>query len=217
MILAAGRGARMRDLTDERPKPLLEVHGRSLIAHQIARLRAGGFDDLVINIGYHGELIRAHLGDGAAHGVRIAYSVEPPQAYGTGGGILAALPLLGDAPFLALGADVWCDFPLDHLRAAPARGDDLLHLVLVANPHHHPAGDFALDAGRLRNDGAARLTFSGIGVYRPALFAGLAPGRFELAPLLRAAADDNRASAQCHDGLWRDIGTPERLAEIAAG
>ena len=217
MILAAGRGSRMRALTDDRPKPLLEVRGRSLIAHQIARLRAAGFDDLVVNIGYHGELIRAQLSDGAAHGVRIAYSVEPPQAYGTGGGILAALPLLGDGPFLALGADVWCDFPLEELHETPARGDDLLHLVLVPNPDHHPAGDFALDGDRLRNDGATRLTFSGIGVYRPALFTGLAPGRFELAPLLRAAADDDRASAQLHDGVWRDIGTPERLVELAAG
>ena len=217
MILAAGRGSRMRALTDDRPKPLLEVRGRSLIAHQIARLRAAGFDDLVVNIGYHGELIRAQLSDGAAHGVHIAYSVEPPQAYGTGGGILAALPLLGDGPFLALGADVWCDFPLEELHETPARSDDLLHLVLVPNPDHHPAGDFALDGDRLRNDGATRLTFSGIGVYRPALFTGLAPGRFELAPLLRAAADDDRASAQLHDGVWRDIGTPERLAELAAG
>ena len=112
---------------------------------------------------------------------------------------------------------MWCDFPLEELHETPARGDDLLHLVLVPNPDHHPAGDFALDGDRLRNDGATRLTFSGIGVYRPALFTGLAPGRFELAPLLRAAADDDRATAQLHDGVWRDIGTPERLAELAAG
>ncbi|BCX88730.1 N-acetyl-alpha-D-muramate 1-phosphate uridylyltransferase [Methylomarinovum tepidoasis] len=210
MILAAGRGERLRPLTDRLPKPLVEVAGKPLIVHLIEALAQAGFRELVVNLGYRGVQIREALGDGGTFGVDIAYSPEPEVVLETGGGIFQALPQLSD-PFLVVNGDVGTDYPFACLSALPS-GDDLAHLVLVPNPPHHPAGDFALEAGRVLPAGTRRYTFSGIGVYRQALFAGCRPGRFPLAPLLRRAAAAGRASGEAYQGAWSDIGTPERLS-----
>jgi MurNAc alpha-1-phosphate uridylyltransferase len=219
MILAAGRGERMRPLTDHTPKPLLEAGGKPLIVWQIERLRAAGFTELVINHAHLGPLLEAALGDGRRFGVRIAWSPEV-EALETAGGIRRALPLLGEAPFVVVNGDVFADADLGALRSAAERlaaGGDLAHLLLVPNPGHHAGGDFALEGGRVRADGAARLTFSGLGAYHPALFAGLAAGeKARLAPLLRAAMAADRVAGARHDGLWIDVGTPARLAEVDA-
>jgi MurNAc alpha-1-phosphate uridylyltransferase len=211
MILAAGRGERMRPLTDHTPKPLLQAAGRPLIEHHILALATAGIHDIVINLAHLGTSIEAYLGDGAALGVRIAYSWEPEGALETGGGILNALPLLGPDAFLVVNGDVWSDYDYRRLPPAP-RG--LAHLVLVDNPPHHPDGDFALQDGRVVADGPVRLTFSGIGIYRPELFAGCRPGAFPLAPLLREAMAAGRVSGEHYRGDWRDIGTPERLRQL---
>lgn len=212
MILAAGRGTRMRPLTDHTPKPLLEVGGEALIVHQIRRLRDAGIGELVINHAHLGARIEQALGDGSAHGVQIRYSPEGPgQALETGGGIQRALPLLGAAPFLVVNGDIWCDLDYRRLRLD---AQDLAEIVLVDNPPHHPAGDFALRAGRARLDGGPRLTFAGIGLYRPQLFADCAPGAFPLAPLLRGAMAAGRCGGLHHTGIWFDIGTPERLQAL---
>ena len=219
MILAAGRGERMRPLTDHTPKPLLRVGGMALIEHHVRALAAAGWRELVVNLGYRGEQLRAALGDGSRYGVKIAYSEEPPTALETGGGIFQALPLLGGGPFLVVNGDVWCDYPYARL-AAPAllAAATLAHLVLVDNPSHHRQGDFALDdeGGRVDNQGASMLTFSGISLLRPELFAGCRPGRFSVVPLLRRACDQGRVSGERYQGDWRDIGTPQRLARLAA-
>ncbi|HXH04449.1 MAG TPA: nucleotidyltransferase family protein [Candidatus Competibacteraceae bacterium] len=211
MILAAGRGERMRPLTDHTPKPLLVAGGKPLIVHHIEALAAAGLRELVINLGHLGERIAAALGDGARWGVRIAYSPEPPGALETGGGIHQALPLLGNEPFAVINGDIWCDYPYARLPQRPA---GLAHLLLVDNPPHHPQGDFALCDGRVRADGEARLTYSGIAVLDPRLFAGCTPGRFPLAPLLRAAMAQDAVSGERHRGAWADIGTPQRLEEL---
>lgn len=216
MILAAGRGERMRPLTDTCPKPLLEAGGKPLIVWQIERLRAAGLSGIVINHAHLGARIEAALGDGSALGVDIRYSPEP-VALETAGGIRQALPLLGPEPFVVVNGDVFCDADLAAVRAA-ARGlrtdGDLAHLVLVANPAHHPEGDFSLDGDRVVGHGPA-LTFSGIGAYHPALFADLPAGQpARLAPLLREAIVRGRVSGRFHDGTWIDVGTPERLAEL---
>jgi MurNAc alpha-1-phosphate uridylyltransferase len=210
MILAAGRGERMRPLTDATPKPLLEVDGKTLIEYHIEALRRAGVETLVVNHAHLGGRIEAALGDGARYGVRILYSPEPDGALDTGGGIHNALPLLGDAPFIVVNGDVWTDYPFARLTE-PA---GLAHLVLVDNPPHHAAGDFGLRGREVVDDGDSALTFSGIGVYRPALFAALAPGRFPLAPLLRRAMRDGAVTGEHYRGMWMDIGTPERLEEI---
>ncbi|WP_420826820.1 N-acetylmuramate alpha-1-phosphate uridylyltransferase MurU [Chromatium okenii] len=211
MILAAGRGERMRPLTDHTPKPLLPVAGKPLIVHHIERLAAAGFRQLVINHAHLGAQIVAALGDGTAFGVQIRYSAEA-RALETGGGIVQALPLLGTAPFVVVNGDIWTDYDVKQLALAE---DDLAQLVLVDNPPQHPAGDFRLEEGRVWADGAPRLTFSGIGLYRPALFAGCTAGAsLPLAPLLRTAMAAGRVSGQWHRGRWFDIGTPERLAEL---
>ncbi len=172
-ILAAGRGERMRPLTDGTPKPLLDVGGRALIEHHLLRLRAVGIARVVINLGWLGAQIRERLGDGSAHDLRIDYSDEGWPALDTGGGIHRALPLLGDAPFILVNGDVWCDLPLDGLRERAERlpAGDFAHLVLVPNPPQHPRGDFVLDGDRVRDSAAARLTYSGQAVLRPELFA----------------------------------------------
>ena len=215
MLLAAGRGERMRPLTDATPKPLLEAGGQMLVVRLIERLVQEGFGDLVINHAHLGHRIEAALGDGTRFGVRIRYSAEA-KALETAGGIAQALPLLGAEPFAAINADLHTDYPFAALRTA-LRGGELAHLVLVDSPPHHPRGDFALADGRVRNAGAPMLTFSGIGVYDPALFAGLARGeKAQLAPLLRRAADAGRVSGEHFRGRWVDVGTPERLAALDA-
>ncbi len=213
MVLAAGRGERMRPLTLTRPKPLLEVGGRPLIAHHLYALAMAGFRDVVVNLSWLGEQIRSALGDGTGYNVRLAYSDEGPEPLETGGGVFRALALLGPAPFLVLNGDVWTDYPYARLRET-LRPGDLAHLVLVPNPPHNPDGDFVLRAGRIVEEPGERLTFSGVGVYRPELFAGCRDGIFKLAPLLRAAARAGRVSGEVHDGEWLDIGTPQRLAEL---
>jgi N-acetyl-alpha-D-muramate 1-phosphate uridylyltransferase len=213
MILAAGRGERMRPLTLSRPKPLLEVGGRALIEHHLASLAAAGFRSIVINLSWLGAQIREHLGDGSRFGVTIHYSAEGPEPLETGGGIRRALPLLGTGPFVVVNGDIWTDYSCAGLRGRLADGD-LAHLVLVPNPDQHPDGDFVLQDGRIVEAVGARLTFSGIGAYRPELFAGHADGIFRLAPILRAAARDGRVSGERYDGTWVDIGTPERLAAL---
>jgi MurNAc alpha-1-phosphate uridylyltransferase len=211
MILAAGRGERMRPLTDHTPKPLLEVGGKPLIVWHIERLAAAGHRQLVINHAHLGEQIERRLGDGGAWGIDIHYSAEGEgRALETGGGIFRALPWLRD-PFLVVNADVWCDVDFADLIIAE---DDLAYLLLVDNPPHHPGGDFSLAEGRVLQADIGRLTFSGIGVYRAALFAGCEPGAFPLAPLLRRAMDAGRVGGRRHRGQWTDIGTPERLRQL---
>jgi len=213
MILAAGRGERMRPLTLARPKPLLEAGGTPLIVHHLGALAAAGFEDVVVNLSWLGVQVREALGDGGRYGLRIHYSDEGPEPLETGGGIFRALPLLGEGPFLVLNGDVWTDLDCARLRGRLAPGD-LAHLVLVPNPAHNPAGDFVLERGRIVEREGERLTFSGAGVYRAALFDGCTDGVFKLAPLLRAAARAGRVSGELHEGAWLDIGTPERLAEL---
>lgn len=209
MILAAGRGERLRPLTDHTPKPLLPAGGRPLIEHLILALARGGFRELIVNTAHLGERIKAHLGDGRRYGVRIVYSPEQ-EALETGGGIFRALPLLGTEPFLVVNGDLATDFPFERLHRQPL---DLAHLVLIPNPPHNPDGDFALDAGRVLATASPRHTFSGIGLYRPELFADCRPGRFPLAPLLRAAMAERRVSGELYEGFWMDIGTAERLRD----
>lgn len=213
MILAAGRGERMRPLTDHTPKPLLQVGGKPLIVWHIERLAAAGIGELVINHAHLGGMIEQALGDGRQWGVRIRYSPEGEgRALETGGGIHHALPLLGEAPFLVVNGDVWTD--IDY-RSLALPTDALAQLVLVNNPSHHPEGDFHLgDDGRVDDLGAPRLTFSGIGVYAPALFTDCEPGAFPLAPLLRGAMADGLVHGLRHAGRWVDVGTPARLAAL---
>lgn len=211
MILAAGRGERMRPLTDATPKGLLQAGGRRLIEYHLEALAAAGIADIVINHAHLGDQFEQVLGDGRRYGVRIVYSPERAEALETGGGIFNALPLLGMQPFLAVNADVWTDYPFARLPREPA---GWAHLVLVDNPPQHPAGDFALDGDRVRADGAKRLTFSGVGVYRPELFAECVPGAFPLAPLLRRAMAQGKVSGEHYGGRWVDVGTPERLAAL---
>lgn len=211
MLLAAGRGERMRPLTDTRPKPLLEVAGKALIEYHLAALQRAGIHEVVINHAWLGDQIEARLGTGERYGLHIRYSAERPAALETAGGIVQALPLLGAAPFLVINADIWTDYPLQNL---PQQPQGLAHLVMVDNPPHHPAGDFHLAGGRLRTGGEPRLTFSGIGVYHPELFAGLEPGVRPLAPLLQAAMQADRVSGEHYRGRWLDVGTPQRLAAL---
>lgn len=210
MILAAGRGERMRPLTDQTPKPLLQAGGKALIEYHLDNLTQAGIEAVVINHAWLGEQIETALGDGRRYGLRIVYSREG-EALETAGGIQRALPLLGDGPFIAINGDIWTDYSLASLPPEPAA---MAHLVMVDNPPQHPAGDFMLQAGRLLPEGPACLTFSGIGLYRPELFAGLKPGKSPLAPLLRAAMARGEISGEHYPGRWFDIGTPERLQEL---
>jgi MurNAc alpha-1-phosphate uridylyltransferase len=210
MILAAGRGERMRPLTDHTPKPLLEVGGQRLIEYHIRRLAAVGVLELVINHAYLGAQIEQVLGDGRRFGVRIQYSAET-EAMETGGGIYRALPLLGEAPFMVVNADVWTDFPFERLLNAPP---SFAHLVLVDNPPQHPKGDFVLNGRQVVAEGDPKLTYSGVAVFDPKLFADCQTGRFPLAPLLRAAMSRNAVSGEHYRGQWWDIGTPERLQAL---
>jgi N-acetyl-alpha-D-muramate 1-phosphate uridylyltransferase len=218
MLLAAGRGERMRPLTDSCPKPLLCVGGKPLIVWHIERLAAAGLRELVINHAHLGAQLVAALGDGERFGVKIAWSSEPEGALETAGGIAQALPLLGNDPFLVINGDIFCDW--DVARApviATQMSNDLAYLVLVPNPIQHPAGDFALQAQRVDETGTEMLTFAGVGIYHPALFSSIARGSIaKLAPLLRTAMRDKRVSGECHGGFWEDVGTPERLLKLNA-
>jgi MurNAc alpha-1-phosphate uridylyltransferase len=211
MILAAGRGERMRPLTDRTPKPLLSVAGRPLIEYHIEALAAAGYRQIAINVSWLGRQIVDALGPGGRFGVELLYSREEPAPLETAGGIRRALPLLGGEPFVVVNGDVWTDYPLATLR--PPAG--LAHLVLVDNPPHHEQGDFALDGGLVAADGGRRLTFSGIGVYRPELFARLPDGARPLAPVLREAVAQGQVGGEHYRGRWIDVGTPARLEELA--
>ena len=216
LLLAAGRGERLRPLTDSLPKPLLEAGGQSLIEHRIRALVAAGVTQIVVNHAHLGELIRERLADGEKLGAQIRYSDESDGALETGGGIVHAMPLLQSDPFLVVNADIWTDYSFSGLLT---RDVDLAHLILVNNPDHHAAGDFCLQDERVTNCNAAngeRLTFSGIGVYRRALFSGNHPARFSLTPLLRSACDETRVSGEYYRGRWIDVGTLQRLNELRA-
>jgi MurNAc alpha-1-phosphate uridylyltransferase len=211
MILAAGRGERLRPLTDHTPKPLLPAGGRPLIEHMIEGLVRAGFTDIVINIAHLGQQIPGRLGDGANLGAKIVYSSEGETALETGGGIHHALPLLENSPFLVVNGDIATDYPFERLKHQPA---GLAHLVLTENPLHHPSGDFALRDGEILDSAEDRHTFTGIGVYRPELFAACLPGKFPLAPLLREAMAKGLVSGEIYRGFWMDIGTEARLREL---
>jgi len=213
MILAAGRGVRMRPLTDHTPKSLLEVGGKPLIVWHLEKLARAGFVEVVINHAHLGQMIEAALGDGSRFGVSIRYSHEE-EALETAGGIAHALPYLGAEPFLVINADIYSDYDYSVL-ARLELGDALAHLVLVDNPAQHPRGDFALEAGHVRDAGTQLLTFSGIGVYAPRLFSGIPPAaKVPLAPLLRKAMRADRVSGEHFRGRWHDVGTAERLQAL---
>lgn len=220
MILAAGRGERMRPLTDQCPKPLLKVGNQPLIGHHLNRLRKAGFKDIVINHAWLGHQIETTLADGSDYGVHIHYSAEQPGGLETAGGIATALPLLGEQPFLVINGDVLTDidfnFVAEHTQQMQMRGD-LAYLWLVNNPAHHTQGDFSLTASQRVSAqfiSAATWTFSGIGIYHPALFADIAPHtRAKLAPVLRQAMNKNKVGGIKHEGRWLDVGTVERLKQ----
>lgn len=215
MILAAGRGERMRPLTDATPKPLLAAGGKPLIVHTLERLVAAGIGDIVVNHAHLGARIEAVLGDGSAWNARIRYSPED-RALETAGGIAHALPMLGPDPFIVVNGDLHTDYDFSRLCSRPL-DQRLAHLVLVPNPAHHASGDFALAAGRVSNTGSVMLTFSGIGLYHPRLFHAIPAGvAAPLGPLLRAAADDGQVSGELYPGSWTDVGTPQRLIELDA-
>ncbi|WP_369958636.1 N-acetylmuramate alpha-1-phosphate uridylyltransferase MurU [Pseudomonas benzenivorans] len=212
MILAAGKGERLRPLTLHTPKPLVRVAGVPLIEYHLRALATAGFTEVVINHAWLGRQIEDHLGDGERFGLDLRYSAEG-EPLETGGGILQALPLLGDAPFLVVNGDIFTDYPFAELRR-PLTG--LAHLVLVDNPAHHPVGDFCLEGDRVRDarEGQSSLTYSGIALLSPGLFAGCRPGAFKLAPLLRNAMAAGRVSGESYSGRWVDVGSHERLAEV---
>jgi MurNAc alpha-1-phosphate uridylyltransferase len=211
MILAAGRGERLRPLTDTTPKPMLEVRGQPLIERLVIALAGAGMSRIVINLAWLGPIISGYLGDGARYGVSILYSNEQPRALETAGGIFRALPMLEPGPFAVVNGDVYTDFQFDSLRIASDRD---AHLVLVPNPPQHPAGDFGLDQGLALAGAAEKYTFSGIALYRTTFFAGCSDGVFPLKPLLLRSMAQRRCSAELHTGMWEDIGTPERLRAL---
>ena len=211
MILAAGRGERMRPLTDHVPKPLLQVGGKPLIVWHIERLASAGFKEIVINHAHLGEQIEQALGNGNQWAVSIQYSPEG-IALETAGGIANALHLLGDAPFLVVNGDVFAEMDFSRLKL---QAPSLAHLVMVNNPPQHAQGDFALNHGKLNSEGENKLTFSGVGIYEPNLFADIEKGQpAKLAPILRAAMLEQQVSGEHYQGIWHDIGTPERLSAL---
>lgn len=211
MLLAAGRGERMRPLTDHTPKPLLAVGGKPLIVWHLEALARAGVREIIINLSWLGEQIRAALGDGRAYGVQIKYSEEGSPPLETGGGIFQALPLLGPAPFVVVNGDTFTDIDVNSLRLGPNAD---ARLVLVPNPPQHPAGDFALDGPRVVLPGSPTFTYSGIGIFTPALFEGCTAGQFPLRPLLERAIAAGRLEGEVHTSQWLDIGTPERLSAL---
>ena len=215
MILAAGRGERMRPLTDHTPKPLLKVGGKPLIVWHLERLAKAGFKEVVINHAHLGAQIEQELGVGSQWGLHIQYSPEK-TALETAGGIANALPLLGTEPFLVVNGDTFTEVDFGVLQHA-LQANNHAHLVLVSNPPQHPKGDFAIENGMLKNTGKTMLTFSGVGVYHPDLFASIVRGEpAKLAPLLRSAIAEDKATAEYYQGVWHDIGTPERLSALDA-
>ena len=208
MILAAGRGERLRPLTDTVPKALVEVRGRSLLERHLETVHNAGIEDVVINLGWLGEQVQERIGSGFAYGLNVVYSDEGDHVLETGGGIHNALPLLGPEPFLVVNADIFTDMPVPDVTLGES---SLGHLVLVPSPAYRDSGDFNLENGRIRNGDSPLLTFSGVSMYRPEFFAGCEAGRFSIVPLLRAAADNGRLQGSFYDGLWSDVGTPERL------
>jgi len=211
MILAAGRGERLRPLTETTPKALVEVRGRSLLERHLDRLAAAGIDTVVINLGWLDDLIAGRIGSGQAYGLTVIYSPEGDDILETGGGIHRALPLLGPDPFLVVNADIYTDVPLPPAGLADT---DLGHLVLVPRPAHKERGDFDLRDGRICESDDAAYTFTGVAVYRPEFFARCEPGRFPLAPMLKAAARAGQLAGSVYEGTWEDVGTPERLADL---
>jgi len=212
MILSAGRGERMRPLTDTIPKPLLEVNGKPLIIWHIEKLAKSGFKEIIINVAHLGYKIIEALGDGSKWGVRIVYSDEQNEgALESAGGIVKALALLGSEPFLVVNADIWTDF---NFNASFNLGDDLAHLVLVKNPEHNLGGDFGFVSNRVLSDADEKYTFSGIGYYKPQIFKHLNYGKSALAPVLRDLMRQNVVSGELLSGSWIDVGTPKRLEEI---
>lgn len=215
MILAAGRGERLRPLTDTMPKPLFDIHGKSLIELHLEKLALAGFREVVINLAHLGDMIRDTLGSGSGWGLNIHYSPEPPGALDTGGGIVQALPRLGESPFLVINGDIFSEYPFARLRAIKC---DHAHLVLVPNPAHNPAGDFALQGGHVTpnadKDGQKRYTFSGISVYHPRFFDSAPGGRFSVVPMLYAAAALKHVTGEIYRAVWHDAGTPERLEAL---
>lgn len=213
MILAAGRGERMRPLTDETPKPLLQINNKAMIVYLIEALASAGFTDMVINYAHLGEQIVQLLGDGQEWGVHIEYSAETSGGLETGGGIFNALPLLKSDPFLIVNADIWTDFPFASLNFDIS---GQAHMVLVDNPSHHPAGDFCLQNNVVLENGAQKLTYSGIAILKHSLFANSEAGIFPLAHLLRSAMRNGLVTGYHYQGIWQDIGTPERLQALNA-
>lgn len=211
MILAAGRGQRLRPLTDSLPKPLLEAGGRPLLQYHLENLVRAGFKKVVINHAWLGGLIEDRFGDGSSSGLKIIYSPEGDRPLETGGGIKKALPLLGTGPFLVVNADVWTDLDFGKLHID---SEKLAHLVLVKNPEHNPDGDFALANGRVLNNGREQVTYSGIGIFRPELFSACTEERFSSIPLIRAAVRRDQVSGELYTGRWSDIGTLERLDQL---
>lgn len=212
LILAAGRGERMRPLTDKTPKPLLTIGNKALIEYHIEALAKAGITELVINCAWLGQQIIDALGDGSRYGVTIVYSDEGEQALETAGGIINALNLLGNDPFIVVNGDIWCDYDFARL---PSSIKGLAHLVMVDNPEHNVEGDFSLqDDGTLENEGSNKLTFSGIGIYKAELFKNIPAGIQPLAPLLRQVIQQGMVSGEKYRGVWLDIGTPERLEEV---
>jgi MurNAc alpha-1-phosphate uridylyltransferase len=215
LILAAGLGERMRPLTDHTPKPLLDVHGKPLIVHHIEKLAAADVRYIVINTSHLADRFPEALGDGSRWGVRLRYSYEGPTPLETGGGMLKALPLLGPEPFIVVSADIWSD--IDY-AALPREPEGVAHLVMVPNPDFHPAGDFALDDGRLYGEdapaSAQRLTFGNVGVYRREIIEGETPGKFKLLPMYRRAIAQGTLRGETFEGFWRNVGTPAQLEEL---
>ena len=212
MILAAGRGERLRPHTDITPKPLIQVGKHRLIEYHLLNLAKAGIKDVVINISWLADQIRETLGDGSNYSLDIIYSDEGEEALETAGGIINAMPHLGDKPFIVINGDIWCDYDLSTLTTRIPEHE--AHLVLVKNPEHNTAGDFALENGLIKNSGENKLTYSGIGLYTPAFFAGIQPGKKALAPILRKKSEDNKISGEIYNGEWVDIGTIERLAQL---
>lgn len=211
MILAAGRGERLRPITDDIPKALVEVGGKSVLEWHLERVSAAGITQVVINLGWHGEQIVERIGRGEQYGIDISYSDEGDEVLETGGGIHKALPLLGDDPFLVVNSDIFTDMPVPAIRL---RDEHLGHLVTVPRPGYLEHGDFNIEDGLIRRTENPRYTYAGFAIYRPELFARCEAGRFSVVPLMFAAADAGRLSGSVYEGQWADIGTPERLATL---